>query len=518
MAEILTESFCERCGTRYTFEAAIPKKRRIGRLKVLSKGLKNYVLSEDASLDEALAEARSEEERELSGGQLDAFHQTFQFCMSCRQYTCANCWNEAEGRCLSCAPLELIGTSLRSPLDDLLAGGGMAPLAPLAPLTTAEELPTMTAPVEASGTANGHAALDTPATIGSAWPTIDLFRTSDEQAAAATPAAVEPTEASEPVAAVDAPAAGAVSDAPPIDEAVAAAPAGPELATDFWTRPFTGFAPEPTNGHHAEPEPASAAEAAVEPIAEAEPVPAAEVIADPIAEAAAVEAVEVAAEPGDVVEAAVAEPEAPLEAAVEPIGIDEPSATVEAELGAEPAEPIAAELPDAEPVAAAEAPDPEAEARAAELAERTSRLLGRFRVQPRSAATTATEQAAAADAATAAAAAREIAAAATAAAPAAVEPTVVVDPEREQPAGPVESPAPAQPSWMFVAPAPEPEPVAQPALPDWPEPMVWGEWKSRAIFAGTLEVPASAQPSVEHEHESEPEPEPSQLPMRPRRR
>ncbi len=126
MAEILTESFCERCGTRYTFEAAIPKKRRIGKLKVLSKGLKNYVLSEDASLDEALAEARSEEEREASGGQLDAFHQTFQFCMSCRQYTCANCWNDAEGRCLSCAPLSIVGGQLRSPLDDLLAGGGMA--------------------------------------------------------------------------------------------------------------------------------------------------------------------------------------------------------------------------------------------------------------------------------------------------------------------------------------------------------------------------------------------------------
>ena len=50
MTEILTESFCERCGTRYTFEAAIRKKRRIGKLKVLSKGLKNYVLSDDASL------------------------------------------------------------------------------------------------------------------------------------------------------------------------------------------------------------------------------------------------------------------------------------------------------------------------------------------------------------------------------------------------------------------------------------------------------------------------------------
>jgi len=205
MAEILTESFCERCGTRYTFEAAIPKKRRIGRLKVLSKGLKNYVLSEDASLDEALAEARSEEERELSGGQLDAFHQTFQFCMSCRQYTCANCWNEAEGRCLSCAPLELIGTSLRSPLDDLLAGGGMAPLAPFAPPAPAGKIPTTAAALEANSATNGHLALDEPATNGSAWPTIDLVRTADEQAVAATPVSAEPAEAAEPTEAVAAP-------------------------------------------------------------------------------------------------------------------------------------------------------------------------------------------------------------------------------------------------------------------------------------------------------------------------
>jgi len=166
MTEILTESFCERCGTRYTFEAAIPKNRRIGRLKVLSKGLKNYVLSEDASLDEALAEARSEEERETSGGQLDAFHQTFQFCMSCRQYTCANCWNEAEGRCLSCAPLSIVGGQLGSPFDDLLAGGGMASLAQ----------PTLAHEDHGHselGFGNGHSAEvepEPPALVASAWP------------------------------------------------------------------------------------------------------------------------------------------------------------------------------------------------------------------------------------------------------------------------------------------------------------------------------------------------------------
>ena len=104
MPEILTESFCERCGTRYTFEAAAPKGKRLGKLKVISKGFVNFVSSDETSLDEALADARSDEQRELTTRQLDAFHQTFQFCLSCRQYTCANCWNEAENRCLSCAP------------------------------------------------------------------------------------------------------------------------------------------------------------------------------------------------------------------------------------------------------------------------------------------------------------------------------------------------------------------------------------------------------------------------------
>src|SRR6478672_2478692 len=105
MPEILTESFCERCGTRYTFESVAPRKtRRLGQFKTLGKGVKNWVMSDDSSLDEALAEARSDEEREVTSHQLDAFHSTFNFCMSCRQYTCANCWNTPEGRCLSCAP------------------------------------------------------------------------------------------------------------------------------------------------------------------------------------------------------------------------------------------------------------------------------------------------------------------------------------------------------------------------------------------------------------------------------
>jgi hypothetical protein len=105
MPEILTESFCERCGTRYTFESAAPRKaRRLGQIKTLSKGMKNWVMSDDTSMDEAMAAARNDEDREVTSQQLDAFHATFNFCMTCRQYTCGNCWNVAEGRCLTCAP------------------------------------------------------------------------------------------------------------------------------------------------------------------------------------------------------------------------------------------------------------------------------------------------------------------------------------------------------------------------------------------------------------------------------
>jgi nicotinate-nucleotide--dimethylbenzimidazole phosphoribosyltransferase len=105
VTEILTESFCERCGTRYTFESAAPRRSRLGKVRTLSKGMKNFVLSDDASFSEAMAEARSEEEFTAVSHQLDAFHQTFNFCLTCRQYTCGDCWNAPESRCLTCAPI-----------------------------------------------------------------------------------------------------------------------------------------------------------------------------------------------------------------------------------------------------------------------------------------------------------------------------------------------------------------------------------------------------------------------------
>ena len=56
MPEILTESFCERCGTRYTFESSSATRTKPLRgLKTFGRGLRNFVLSDDSSMDEAMA-------------------------------------------------------------------------------------------------------------------------------------------------------------------------------------------------------------------------------------------------------------------------------------------------------------------------------------------------------------------------------------------------------------------------------------------------------------------------------
>ena len=207
MPEILTESFCERCGTRYTFEAAAPKGKRLGKLKVFSKGFVNFVSNDETSIDEAFAEARSDEQRELTSRQLDAFHQTFQFCMSCRQYTCANCWNEAESRCLSCAPN--LGTDiLQGPFPDL---------DPLARIFNAPYDEGLNGNGHANGDGDGEQISASEQAAASAWPTIDLGAP-DAPALALSSGLVEADLA--PADGADAEPAAA--DAPPADAASAA--------------------------------------------------------------------------------------------------------------------------------------------------------------------------------------------------------------------------------------------------------------------------------------------------------
>ena len=110
MPEALTESFCERCGTRYEF-AAPSQLNTIRKTRGLISGLKNYIMSQDA-LGDAVGDAMRSEEASLASKQLEAFHESFNFCIDCRQYTCVNCWNDSSGRCRSCKPIP--GT------DDLL--------------------------------------------------------------------------------------------------------------------------------------------------------------------------------------------------------------------------------------------------------------------------------------------------------------------------------------------------------------------------------------------------------------
>ena len=110
MPEALTESFCERCGTRYEFTAPT-ELNRMAKTRGLISGLKNYIMSQDA-LGDAVGDAMRTEEEALASQQLEAFHESFNFCINCRQYTCLNCWNDDAGRCRTCVPIA--GT------DDLL--------------------------------------------------------------------------------------------------------------------------------------------------------------------------------------------------------------------------------------------------------------------------------------------------------------------------------------------------------------------------------------------------------------
>jgi hypothetical protein len=210
MAEILTESFCERCGSRYTFESAVPRARLRG-VKVLSRGLKNFVLDDKTSIDEAMAAARDDTDRSLTSQQLEAFHKTFNFCMQCRQYICPNCWNEGEGRCLTCAPTLGRGI-LPSPFPNLdpMAGIGAAPEDGLAAAA-------MNGHTNAAHTTNGNGFDAAADALSQATMPTELIGASEIEAqGAAEPVAVAP-ESVEPsvdvAAASDAETAASAIDA-----------------------------------------------------------------------------------------------------------------------------------------------------------------------------------------------------------------------------------------------------------------------------------------------------------------
>ena len=393
MPEILTESFCERCGTRYTFESAAPRKtRRIGAIKTLSKGMKNWVMSDDTSLDEAMAAARNDEERALTSQQLDAFHSTFNFCMTCRQYTCGNCWNAAEGRCLTCAP-HLGHEILQAPFPEVAAFDGVR--------LEAETWPEIDFGAAAGPNGNGHVhdngALASDDTLD-AWgeageAALDDLPQFDAAARLAFLSGEAPAPVAEPDVEPDAVVAEAVETEAVVVDAIRAESAEAEtVSPDAFAADAVVAEPEP------EPEPVAAEAVVAEP--EPEPVAAEAVVAEPEPELVAADAVVAEPEPQPVAaDAVVAEPEAAqtgfrlprvdpaaeafpptlegrattgtartsdllrrfrpgqnidAELAAYEATLDEPAATPDAPVAAFEPEPVAAVEPEAEPIAAVE--------------------------------------------------------------------------------------------------------------------------------------------------------------------
>ena len=246
MTDTITESFCERCGTRYPFErTAMPRRARIGRVRALTRGLKNYVANDGMPMNEAMAAARGDEDRAGISRQLEAFHKTFHFCMPCRQYTCANCWNEKAGECLTCAP-DFTLEVLPAPFPDLPIFG---------PAGSDGMLP------HGEGVA------------AAAWPTADLARTTTDAATAPTMDAAPTPEVAASIEEPEVPArleafVAALAGAEP-EELTATELAEIETALEA-AHPAAESPAEP----RAEPEPAAAIEMATdaEPRAGGEPL------------------------------------------------------------------------------------------------------------------------------------------------------------------------------------------------------------------------------------------------------
>ncbi len=248
-----------------------------------------------------MADAKRDEERGLASAQLEAFHQTFNFCMDCRQYTCTDCWNQAEGRCLSCAPMpgqleaevaaahaaaqatdatNGIQPGMAWPTSDLSADEPSAPMWSAGPSTDVAAatpyMPTDLRPVELPDD-------DVEMMVGlaDAAAVLDATHAATPEADAAE--AVAMTEAdrpdSAPVEAAAALAAASALHEPDAEQAAAAeADLEPELAAAVAQpdEPEPAVAPEPDAEPIVAAESEQDVEPEVEPIAAAEPEPAPE--------------------------------------------------------------------------------------------------------------------------------------------------------------------------------------------------------------------------------------------------
>jgi hypothetical protein len=365
MAEALTESFCERCGTRYEFTAPT-RLNPLRKTRGLVTGLKNYIMSQDA-LSDSVSDAMRSEEEELAAAHLEAFHSAFNFCIDCRQYTCTNCWNDGAGRCRSCAPVP--GT------DDLLErfeasfAAGHHPAEATAPLA------------ELEGSEIGRR-------LGiDAWPSSDLPLAESNGHLPAEPA--WSAEAAAPVSGYE----------PAPEPTLGFEPAEPVAAFEPESVPVVAFEAEPVAVFEPEPEPVAAFEAEPEPVVAFEPEPMATLPPEP--EAPPIAASDAPAEPAaerpplsvlawdtdvsfDLLPQPEAEPVVPAltaEAEEAPAEIDERPAAMEGDALAPPALPVSptpADAPVDQPIGATAA-ETSVEPAAAEVDEpafRTIRPIG----------------------------------------------------------------------------------------------------------------------------------------------
>jgi len=385
LADTLTESFCERCGTRYEFTAPT-RLNPLRKTRGLFGGLKNYLTSQDA-LSDAIGDAMRDEEGALASAQLEAFHESFNFCIDCRQYTCVNCWNDDSGRCRSCAPIagtDDLTERLQASVDAGAAGATWVD----EPMLAGDELdrrlgteqwPTSDLP-EVAG--NGYPALTESWPVAEAQVTPEVetpgFVGADgfvyETQAQADAAGASLLQQIEAMAAAEGEQAVAESQAEPDWEAVAA-----ELAIEQAAAEADAATPPPLRvvgwdedaAYEVEPQPI-VAEVAPEPVVaevapatEPEPEPVAAVAPEPVAAEVAPEpepVAEVAPEP--VVADVAPEPEpTPAPRPIAPIAPISETILHFPEPGAAPA----AHAPIEQQPVAAQADSPELAARRAQL-------------------------------------------------------------------------------------------------------------------------------------------------------
>ena len=204
MTELLTESFCERCGKRYEFGSSEPMTRS-QKTRGLVTGLRQFIMSTD-SLQDSLDDAMKAEEEVLAARQIDAFQETFSFCFDCRRYTCQTCWNDDAGRCRSCVPVP--GLDDMAPADGHLANPLFAPTevehAPQ--LTTAEPWPAAEAGAPAWPSEDGIVQPAAEIEVPAGPEAVPSWSTDEDQPLAAELEAPEPApaEVEQPIAAVEA--------------------------------------------------------------------------------------------------------------------------------------------------------------------------------------------------------------------------------------------------------------------------------------------------------------------------